>query len=318
MKILVTGGLGFVGTNLLPSLDQDDAIEQVMILDNLCYTAVSATLSRLSGKCVFVKGDVREMDQVADLISAVDVVINLAAQTFVDNAIGDSMPFITTNILGVISILEAIRKCGCRQRLIHPSTDEVWGEVLEGEATEDSPYRPRNPYSATKASADHLIRAYASTHGIQYNIVHFPNLYGRWQYPEKLIPITIARLFRGEKAKVYAAGQQVRTWLHVNDAVEGVMRILHHAKSNTYALGSTEEWINLDLVRLICRLMGKDDSAIEFVPDRPGHDFRYAVSHAKIEQELCWHPKTIFEEGIKDIVSWYESNSDWWKTTIQD
>jgi len=315
MKILVTGGLGFVGVHLLPRLEQDSTIERVFLLDNLCYTAIPSVLQGLSDKFTFIQGDVRAGELVTELVQDADTVINLAAQTFVDSSINDSMPFITTNIYGTVSVMEAIRKCGCRQRLIHTSTDEVWGEVLDGKFDEDSPYQPRNPYSATKASADHLIKAYGNTYGLKYNIVHFSNLYGRWQYPEKLIPITIARLLRGEKAIINGTGQHVRTWLHVNDAVDALMKILHHAKSRTYALGTDEEFTNIEVVRLICRLMGKDDNAIEFAEDRPGDDFRYAISYAKISQELGWHPTTRFEDGIADIISWFISNPDWWKAT---
>ncbi|MDP3900176.1 MAG: GDP-mannose 4,6-dehydratase [bacterium] len=317
MKVLVTGGVGFVGVHLLPWLEHDSAIESVVILDSLCYTSIPSVLHGLSDKFKFIKGDICEVTRVADLVSTVDVVINLAAQTFVDNAINDSLPFVMTNIFGLASILEAIRKDKCRQRLVHISTDEVWGEALVGSFNEESPYHPRNPYSATKAAADHMIRAYGSTYGLRYNIIHFPNLYGRWQYPEKLIPATIARLSRDEKARIYGDGQQTRTWLHVNDAVDGLLRVFHHATMRTYTLGTDDVWTNLDVVKLICRLMGKDETSIEFVEDRLGHDRHYVVDCSRICQELNWRPTIKFEVGVADIIAWFKAHQRWWETAHQ-
>lgn len=314
MRVLLTGGLGFVGANLIPVLEQDPRVASVTILDSLGSTANQRLMANLPRKFALVRGSICDPLLVVDLVRAADVVINLAAEAFVDKSILDSRQFVETNVSGTANLLDAIRGRGGRSELIHTSTDEVWGEVLCGAFNEDSPYQPRNPYAATKAAADHLVRAYGNTHGLRYTIVHLTNLYGRWMFPERLIPKTIVRVLAGRRIGLYGAGAQRRTWLHVNDAVAALALLLRAPRSQrTFGLGSPEEYTNLDTVRLICRLMGRNpEECVEYEQERPGHDFRYAVDFARIDRELGWRPTIRFEDGLTDLIGWTTERRSWW------
>lgn len=313
MKILLTGGLGFVGTNLLFHLENDPLISEVVIVDHLGYTSNPEMISVLSEKFLVIEGSIYDPKLMLELISKSDVVINLAAETFVDNSISSSKLFIETNIIGTATILDSIVMLGCKTRLIHISTDEVWGEALIESFTEDSKYAPRNPYSATKAAADHLVKSYGHTYGLDNSIVHFSNLYGPWQYPEKLIPKAITNFMKGKKIEIFGSGKQQRTWLHVDDACKGVMAILYNGKSQeSYVLGSDEICTNIDLIKKLCQIMDrKFNDSVEFVNDRAGHDFRYAVDSSKIRQQLGWEPQIEFETGLSELVYWFNQNQDW-------
>lgn len=315
MKILVTGGLGFVGTNLLPYILKDSEVRKVTVLDIITYTSNPEIIPKLSknSKFEFVRGDIRNEALINELASNHDHIIHLASETFVDKSIARSKEFFEINVMGTHAVFEAVRKAGIK-KIVHASTDEVWGETKPGSSfTETSLYAPRNPYSASKASADHLVRAYGETYGIPYNIVHFINLYGPWQYPEKLIPKSIINLLEGRKVSIYGDGQNIRMWLHVEDSAIGLLRVLKEGKNGeSYALGSKDELTNLEVVRTLLEFLGKDEREIEFMADRPGHDFRYSVDYSKIKRELGWEPNIIFREGLKQKVEWYRQNSDWW------
>ena len=311
----MTGGIGFVGTNLLPQLLKDNEYSKVTVLDNLRYTANPEVIPDFSKnkKFEFVEGDIRDKDLVQRLVGRNDLIINLAAETFVDKSIASSRIFFEVNVLGTLSLLEASLNSSVI-KFIQVSTDEVWGEAKQGMLfRETTPYAPRNPYAASKASADHVVRAFGETYGLPYNIVHFTNLYGPWQYPEKLIPLSIIRLLEGKKIQLYGDGRNIRTWLHVEDSISGLLRVIREGKKGeSYALGSRDEKTNLELAKLLLSIFGKPETEIEFVEDRPGHDLRYAVDFSKIKRDLRWKPRVGFENGLKDKVEWFRQHSDWW------
>jgi dTDP-glucose 4,6-dehydratase len=319
MKILITGGLGFVGTNLLQKIIPNPRYSQITVLDNLLYTAnpeVLAIYSR-SKNFKFVQGDVRNENLLKDLVRDKDQVIHLAAQTFVDNSIKDSKIFFETNVLGVHSLLEAIRESKVK-KLLHVSTDEVWGETLgERGFTEEDSYNPRNPYSASKAAADHIVSSYGETYGINYNIVYLTNLVGPWQYPEKLIPSSIIKLMLNKKISVYGDGKNVRTWLYVEDAINGMLKVLENADNKErYILGGEIEITNIDLIDKLLSFFEKGRESVEFVSDRPGHDFRYAVDISKAKKDLRWEPKWGLDKILTKVVDWYKLNEEWWRKKI--
>lgn len=311
----MTGGIGFVGTNLLPQLLRDSEYSKVTVLDNLRYTANPEVIPDFSKnkKFEFIEGDIRDKDLVQRLVGRNDLVINLAAETFVDKSISSSRIFFEVNVLGTLSLLEASINSEVR-KFVQVSTDEVWGEAKQGILfRETTPYAPRNPYSASKASADHLVRAFGETYGLPYNIVHFTNLYGPWQYPEKLIPLSIVRLLEGKKIQLYGDGRNIRTWLHVEDSISGLLRVIREGKKGeSYVLGSHDEKTNLEVAKLLLSIFGKPETEIEFVEDRPGNDLRYAVDFSKIKRGLGWKPQINFEEGVKDKVEWFRGHGDWW------
>lgn len=313
--MLVTGGIGFVGTNLLPKLLKDDEYSKVTVLDNLRYTANPEVITDFSKnkKFEFVEGDIRNKDLVQRLVGRNDLVINLAAETFVDKSIASSRIFFEVNVLGTLSLLEASIDSEVK-KFIQVSTDEVWGEAKQGMLfRETTPYAPRNPYAASKASADHMVRAFGKTYGLPYNIVHFTNLYGPWQYPEKLIPLSIVRLLEGKKIQLYGDGRNIRTWLHVEDSISGLLKVIREGKSaESYALGSHDEKANIEVARLLLSIFGKPETEIEFIEDRPGNDLRYAVDFSKIKRSLRWEPRVGFEDGLKDKIEWFRQHSDWW------
>lgn len=315
MRALITGGIGFVGTNLLPQLLGDDEYSKVTVLDNLRYTANPEVIADFSKnkKFEFIEGDIRNKDLVRGLIGRNDLIINLAAETFVDKSIARSRIFFEVNVLGVLTLLEAAVNSDIR-KFVQISTDEVWGEAKQSTVfSETTPYAPRNPYAASKASADHMVRAFGETYGLPYNIVHFTNLYGPWQYPEKLIPLSIVRLLEDKKIQIYGDGKNIRTWLHVEDSIRGLSKILKDGKiGESYALGSRDEKTNIEVAQLLLSIFGKPETEIEFVKDRPGNDLRYAVDYSKIKRELGWEPQINFNDGVKDKVEWFKQNSDWW------
>lgn len=314
-NILVTGGFGFVGVHLIPKLLFLSKTNSVCIIDNLSYTAVPEALNMLvnSKRICWIKADIRDVTAWEFSLNGIDCVINLAAETFVDNSINNPSPFIHTNVVGTQIVCELVKKYKV-PIFIHASTDEVFGEAKGMiEFNEESPYRPKNPYAASKAAADHIVRAYGETYGFPYQILHFCNIYGSFQYPEKLIPKTIVQMLTGQTIGLYGDGQQVREWIHVEDVCDAILKALEHGKiMESYIIGSGERLTNFQIVQMIVKHLGCDESCIKYIEDRLGHDTRYAVSSLKAQRELGWCPVYCLEQGLKDVVTWYQKNTDWW------
>jgi len=323
MKILVTGGAGFIGSNFIhywfkkyPDLPAQ-AGDKIVNLDSLTYAGNLENLKLVEDNpnYKFVKGDICDADLVNELVKNCDAIVNFAAESHVDRSILDSGAFVKTNVLGTQVLLEAARMNG-NKRFHHISTDEVFGSLGSDDPrfNEKTPYDPRSPYSASKAGSDHLVRAYFHTHNLPITISNCSNNYGHYQFPEKLIPLFVTNLIENKKVPVYGDGMQVRDWIHVNDHSAGVDLILHKGKiGETYCLGGDCEKTNLEITHKILELMDKDESSIEYVKDRLGHDRRYAIDFSKIKNELGWEPKYNFEEGLKETIEWYKNNEEWWK-----
>lgn len=317
MRILVTGGAGFIGSNFIRYISNKYPDYHIINLDLLTYAGNLENLKGLeeNKNYQFVKGDILDKKLVDSLVKDVDLIVHFAAESHVDRSILDPEAFLKTNILGTHVILEAARDNG-NKRFHHVSTDEVFGSLgLNDPAfNETTPYDPRSPYSASKAASDHLVRAYFHTFGLPITISNCSNNYGPYQFPEKLMPLFITNLMEGKKVPLYGDGLNVRDWLYVEDHCEAIDLILHQGKiGETYCIGGNSEKNNKEITVEILKLMGKDESSIEFVKDRPGHDKRYAIDFSKIKNELGWEPKVSFEEGMKKTVKWYQNNESWWK-----
>ncbi len=316
MKLLVTGGAGFIGSCFIRHILSKYPDYQVINIDALTYCGNLENLKDVQSNSnyKFVCGDICDKKLVRELISEVDCVINFAAESHVDNSIKTPEIFIETNVLGTLNLLQASRELGI-ERFLQVSTDEVYGSLgRSGYFYETTPLAPNSPYSASKASADMLVRAYRETYGLPTLNTRCSNNYGPYQYPEKLIPFFISKLLRGEKVPVYGDGQNVRDWLYVYDHCEAIDVVLHKGKvGEVYNIGGHSEKTNLEITHIILDAMGKNDSSIEFVKDRLGHDRRYAMANDKISSELGWCPKTKFEDGIKITIDWYLNNQDWIK-----
>jgi dTDP-glucose 4,6-dehydratase len=318
-KYLVTGGAGFIGSNFIHFiLNKYDDIE-IVNLDALTYAGNLENLKEVekNPNYSFFHGDITNPDDVARAIKGCNTVVHFAAETHVDRSILEPAAFIKTNVLGTQILLDAALKEGVK-RFHHISTDEVFGALPldpTKKFAENTPYDPHSPYSAAKAGSDHLVRAYGDTFGLPYTISNCSNNYGPYHFPEKLIPLAVTNLIEGKKVPVYGEGNQVRDWLYVEDHCEAIDLILNRGKvGKTYLIGGlTEDVSNLELVKMILKIMNKDESNIEFVKDRPGHDIRYAVDWSKINRELGWEPKHPFEQGLKDTIKWYQDNLNWWQ-----
>lgn len=325
MKVLVTGGAGFIGSALVRRLIAETDWS-VVTLDKLTYAGTLTSLAEVEGsnRHTFVRGDVADPALLADLFATnrFDGVIHLAAETHVDRSITRAGPFIQTNIVGVFALLQAALEHwrgltgegADRFRFLQVSTDEVFGALgPEGLFSEESPYDPRSPYAASKAGADHLVRAWGSTYGLPVLISNCSNNYGPFQFPEKLIPLAILNALEGRPIPVYGDGRQVRDWLHVEDHVGALMTILERGTpGRSYNVGSRNERTNLEVVQAICAATASGD-LVQFVEDRPGHDRRYAIDPSRIESELGWVPRIGFEAGLKETVDWYRRRRDWWE-----
>lgn len=312
MNLLVTGGAGFMGSNFIRYLLNKYPEYKIINVDKLTYAGNLENLRDVKSNphYKFVKGDIRE-NIIDFIVSKADAVVNYAAETHVDRSILSSQEFIDTNVLGTLNVLNACRKHNVR--LIQISTDEVYGSIDKGVFTEESPFKPNSPYAASKASGDLLCRAYFKTYGTPVVITHSCNFYGPYQYPEKLIPLVISNILKGKNIPLYGNGKNRREWIFTEDHCIAVDKVLHKGKiGETYNIGSGNEITNLNLVKRIIGLMGKDSAMIDYVADRPGHDKRYRLSTKKINLELNWYPKIGFEEGLKRTIKWYKENKKWW------
>ncbi|NTW27524.1 MAG: dTDP-glucose 4,6-dehydratase [Candidatus Moranbacteria bacterium] len=317
MRLLVTGGAGFIGSNFVHHILKTYPDYEVINLDALTYAGNLENLKDLEGNSrhKFVKGDICDRQLVDELAKDVDIVVHFAAESHVDRSILDSAAFVRTNVIGTHTLLEAARKAG-NLRFHHVSTDEVFGSLGAADApfSETTPYDPRSPYSASKAGSDHLVRAYFHTHGLPVTISNCSNNYGPYHFPEKLIPLVITNLMEGKKIPVYGDGLNVRDWLHVQDHCSAIDTIIHKGKiGETYCVGGDSEKTNMEIVKTILKLLCRDDSWIEYVQDRKGHDKRYAIDFSKIKNELGWEPQISFEEGIAKTLQWFMENESWWK-----
>ena len=318
MRILVTGGCGFIGSNFIRLVLAQCGKTEIVNLDKLTYAGNLANLADLppdqARRHRFVKGDIADRAMVSSLLAQEkpDAIVHFAAESHVDRSITDASPFITTNVLGTQVLLDCARQAGI-PRMVHVSTDEVYGTLgPEGRFREDTPLAPNSPYSASKASSDLLVRAAHETFGQNVVITRCSNNYGPYQFPEKLIPLMTGRARRGEPLPVYGSGTNVRDWIHVEDHCRGILLALEKGRpGGVYNFGGDAERANLDVVRTILRLTGRDESLIRFVKDRPGHDLRYAMDHSLASRELGFSPLKNFEAGLEETVRWYESHDEW-------
>jgi dTDP-glucose 4,6-dehydratase len=313
VRVLVTGGAGFIGSNFARKacVGAYPGITQVTVLDKLTYAGNIENLNEISqfANFKFVEGDICNQALISTVIQECDAVINFAAESHVDRSISDPSIFLTTNVGGVLNILDSIRQSSKNIRFLQVSTDEVYGSIESGAWTEESPLLPNSPYSASKACADLLIRAYVQTYRIDALITRCSNNYGPYQYPEKLIPFFILNLLQGKKVPIYGKGTNIRDWLHVDDHCYGIYLALMNGKQGeVYNIGGGTELSNLALTKILLDLTGKDNSKIEYVSDRPGHDFRYKIDFTKIRNELGYEPKMNFSKNIKLTFEWYVSN----------
>jgi dTDP-glucose 4,6-dehydratase len=318
-RLLVTGGAGFIGSNFVHHVVANTD-RHVTVLDKMTYAANRESIEVLPGDRVeLVEGDICDATLVDQLFSGLGeggAVVHFAAESHNDNSLHDPSPFIQTNVVGTFTLLEAARRHG--RRLHHVSTDEVYGDLELDDPkrfTEDTPYNPSSPYSASKAGSDHLVRAWVRSFGVQATISNCSNNYGPWQHVEKFIPRMITNLIDGIPPKVYGDGLNVRDWIHADDHSAAVLAILERGRvGETYLIGADGERSNLQVVTALLRLFGRDEDDIEFVTDRAGHDRRYAIESGKLRTELGWAPRfEDFEAGLADTVEWYRTHEDWWR-----
>lgn len=321
MTILVTGGAGFIGSNFILYMLHKHPEYRIVNVDKLTY---AGNLENLEGvennpRYMFHQGDICDRSLVEELLQQyrIETVVNFAAESHVDRSIHGASEFVRTNIVGTNVLLE-IAKEHPLKKFVQISTDEVYGSLgAEGTFTETTPLHPNSPYAASKASADMLVLAYHHTFGLPVVVTRCSNNYGQYQFPEKLIPLMIANAMSNKSLPVYGDGMNVRDWIHVTDHCAAVDAVLHHgAIGQVYNIGGNSERANLDLVKLILRHLGKPESLIAFVKDRPGHDRRYAIDSTKIQKELGWKPQYGFEQGLKETIEWYQKHQSWWKRIV--
>lgn len=329
MNILITGGAGFIGSHVVRRMVLNYPEYRIFNLDKLTYAGNLENLKDIENipNYHFVKGDIVDENFINELFEKTDFegVIHLAAESHVDRSIEDPLEFVRTNVIGTVNLLNAAKnnwKSNYKnKRFYHVSTDEVYGTLGEdGLFTEDTPYDPNSPYSASKASSDHFVRSYGETYGLPFVVSNCSNNYGPYHFPEKLIPLFINNIIQNKPLPVYGDGKYTRDWLFVEDHARAIDLVFHKGKNKeTYNIGGFNEWQNIDLVRLLCNLMdkklnrkeGESEKLISFVKDRPGHDLRYAIDATKINKELGWEPSVTFEEGLERTIDWYLSNAGW-------
>jgi dTDP-glucose 4,6-dehydratase len=313
MRLLVTGGAGFIGANFVHSVAGEHA---VTVLDALTYSGSRESLVPVEDDIELIQGDIADAELMTKLVAQTDAVVHFAAETHVDNSLADPAPFLHSNVIGTYTVLEAVRRHGVR--LHHISTDEVYGDLELDEPrrfTEGTPYNPSSPYSSTKAAADMLVRAWVRSYGVRATISNCSNNYGPYQHVEKFIPRQITNVLTGRRPKLYGSGHNVRDWIHVDDHNSAVWRILRGGETGrTYLIGSESERDNLSVMRTILALMDRDPDDFDHVVDRVGHDLRYAIDPSALRDELGWEPKhTKFEDGLRATIEWYRDNESWWR-----
>jgi len=318
LRLLVTGAAGFIGSNLVRMIAKGDieGVSSLKVLDKLTYAGVISNLDSAVDlpQYAFVQGDICNPQVVTEILKEVDAVINFAAESHVDRSISGAADFVQTNIVGVQVLLDAIKASGRKIRFLQVSTDEVYGSIELGSWNEDWPLQPNSPYSASKASGELLARSYNKTHGMDVVITRCSNNYGTHHFPEKLIPLFITNLIEGKKVPVYGTGKNVRDWLHVDDHCRGLYSVLMNGRSGeVYNIGGGRELTNNEITSLILEAMGANESSIEYVEDRKGHDLRYSVDWTKINRELGYEPQVKFEDGLRETIQWYRDNEAWWK-----
>jgi dTDP-glucose 4,6-dehydratase len=319
MKLLVTGGAGFIGSNFvrmaLTDKFPDFNVEQVTVLDLLTYAGDEENLKPVSSdkRYKFVKGDIRDLELAKKLMQDADQVVHFAAESHVDRSIEGGSEFVSTNVMGTQVLLDAARSTNIK-RFVHVSTDEVYGSISEGSWPEDHPLLPNSPYSASKAGSDLLVRAYNRTHKLDTVITRCSNNYGQYQFPEKVMPLFITNIIEGKKVPLYGNGLNIRDWLHVDDHCRGIALALTKGRAGeVYNIGGGTELTNVELTHKILEAMGVGEEFIQPVEDRKGHDLRYSVDISKINKELGYSPQVNFEEGLLQTINWYKNNEAWWK-----
>ena len=316
MRLLVTGGAGFIGSNFVHHTLRDRPDVQVTVLDALTYAGDEASLAAVADTITFVRGDITDAVLVDRLVGETDVVVHFAAESHNDNSLANPWPFVQTNVVGTYTLLEAVRRHGTRYH--HISTDEVYGDLeLDDPArfTPETPYNPSSPYSSTKAASDLLVRAWVRSFGVQATISNCSNNYGPYQHVEKFIPRQITNVIDGVRPKLYGTGENVRDWIHVEDHNSAVWSIIDSGRiGETYLIGADGEKNNRDVIEMILELTGQPRDAYDLVSDRPGHDLRYAIDSSKLRTELGWAPRfSSFEDGLAATVAWYRQNEAWWR-----
>lgn len=319
MKILVTGGAGFIGSNFVRRTLEDayPGLEgaEVVVLDALTYSGNLENLAPVadSSQYRFVQGDIRDAGLLDELMPSIDAVVHFAAESHVDRSVRDASIFVETNVLGTQQLLDAALRNNVA-RFVHVSTDEVYGSIAEGSWDEERPLLPNSPYSASKAGSDLLARSYHRTHGLNISITRCSNNYGRYHFPEKVIPLFVTNLIDDKHVPLYGEGLNVRDWLHVDDHTRGIAMVLVGGRAGeVYNIGGGTELTNRELTQLLLDATGKDWSSVDRVEDRKGHDLRYSVDITKIRTELGYEPMVPFEQGLADVVQWYRERRDWWE-----
>lgn len=319
MKILVTGGAGFIGSNFVRRTIEDSypglAGADVVVLDALTYSGNLENLAPVadSPRYSFVEGDIRDSELLDSLLGDIDAIVHFAAESHVDRSVRDASAFVETNVLGTQRLLDAALRAKT-PRFVHVSTDEVYGSIDEGSWDEQRPLEPNSPYSASKAGSDLLARSYFRTHGMNLSITRCSNNYGPYHFPEKLIPLFVTNLIDGKHVPLYGEGNNVRDWLHVDDHCRGIALVVTGGRAGEiYNIGGGTELTNKELTQLLLDHTGRDWSSVDRVDDRLGHDLRYSVDISKIQSELGYEPQVPFESGLADVVQWYRDNRQWWK-----
>ena len=319
MKILVTGGAGFIGSNFvrmaLTDKFPDFKVDKLIVLDLLTYAGDKENLKLIENdaRYQFVQGDIRDLNLAQKLMTEVELVVHFAAESHVDRSIEGGSEFVSTNVMGTQVLLDAARNSKIK-RFLHVSTDEVYGSISQGSWPEDHPLLPNSPYSASKAGSDLLVRAYNRTHKLDTIITRCSNNYGHFQFPEKVIPLFITNILEGKKVPLYGNGLNIRDWLHVDDHCRGIALALTKGKSGeVYNIGGGTELTNLELTHKILKAMNVGEEFIQPVEDRKGHDLRYSVDITKISNELGYSPQVNFDQGLLETINWYKNNESWWK-----
>ena len=319
MKLLVTGGAGFMGSNFIRYILNKYPDYQVINLDKLTYSGNLDNLKNIEGNknYSFVKGDITDQEIVDKLAKDSDVIINYAAETHVDRSILDPSSFVRTDVLGTYTLLEASKKFN-HSLFIQISTDEVFGSIESGKFKEGSPFAPNSPYAASKGGADLLCRSYITTYNLPIIVTHSCNFFGPYHYPEKFIPLAIVNTLQNKKVPLYGDGLNVREWIYTEDHCNAIDILLHRGKKGeVYNISPEEEWRNVDILKLILKIIGKNESLIMYVKDRPGHDRRYALDSSKIRRDFGWKPNYKFEDALLETIDWFKNNEWWWKKIIE-